>query len=159
MALSSVHQHNPDCDIWVHEYFTPSWFCLPNNQPALTVIRPGDTSRDVLEMICKVNVPWGGWGISAASCASAGTALHWDTSSVLGEKHKLPCSVEARSAAENSLQLELTWRKCRDRQQAGFALPTPTAVHEPGSAFTHWLCLCCCLSQSQPPCAPPVGPR
>lgn len=61
MALSSVHQHNPDCDIWVHEYFTPSWFCLPNNQPALTVIRPGDTTRDVLEMICKVkaaSVPW-----------------------------------------------------------------------------------------------------
>lgn len=63
MALSSVHQHNPDCDIWVHEYFTPSWFCLPNNQPALTVIRPGDTTRDVLEMICKVKaaiVPWSG---------------------------------------------------------------------------------------------------
>uniref|UniRef100_A0A8C3U6K2 TIAM Rac1 associated GEF 1 n=1 Tax=Catharus ustulatus TaxID=91951 RepID=A0A8C3U6K2_CATUS len=55
VALSSVHQHNPDCDIWVHEYFTPSWFCLPNNQPALTVIRPGDTSRDVLEMICKTH--------------------------------------------------------------------------------------------------------
>uniref|UniRef100_A0A8B9QR96 TIAM Rac1 associated GEF 1 n=1 Tax=Anas platyrhynchos TaxID=8839 RepID=A0A8B9QR96_ANAPL len=57
VALSSVHQHNPDCDIWVHEYFTPSWFCLPNNQPALTVIRPGDTTRDVLEMICKHNLP------------------------------------------------------------------------------------------------------
>ncbi|NWY67675.1 TIAM1 protein, partial [Erithacus rubecula] len=55
VALSSVHQHSPDCDIWVHEYFTPSWFCLPNNQPALTVIRPGDTSRDVLEMICKTH--------------------------------------------------------------------------------------------------------
>ncbi|NXC04237.1 TIAM1 protein, partial [Orthonyx spaldingii] len=55
VALSSVHQHNPDCDIWVHEYFTPSWFCLPNNQPALTVIRPGDTSQDVLEMICKTH--------------------------------------------------------------------------------------------------------
>ncbi|XP_066196843.1 rho guanine nucleotide exchange factor TIAM1 isoform X1 [Sylvia atricapilla] len=55
VALSSVHQHNPDCDIWVHEYFSPSWFCLPNNQPALTVIQPGDTSRDVLEMICKTH--------------------------------------------------------------------------------------------------------
>ncbi|XP_010389695.2 T-lymphoma invasion and metastasis-inducing protein 1 isoform X3 [Corvus cornix cornix] len=55
VALSSVHQHNPDCDIWVHEYFTPSWFCLPNNQPALTVIRPGDSSHDVLEMICKTH--------------------------------------------------------------------------------------------------------
>lgn len=56
VALTSTHQHNPDCDIWVHEYFTPSWFCLPNNQPALTVIHPGDTTRDVLEMICKVKV-------------------------------------------------------------------------------------------------------
>ncbi|XP_047651316.1 rho guanine nucleotide exchange factor TIAM1 isoform X1 [Phacochoerus africanus] len=55
MVLPSVHQHNPDCDIWVHEYFTPSWFCLPNNQPALTVVRPGDTARDTLELICKAH--------------------------------------------------------------------------------------------------------
>ncbi|KAL2305597.1 hypothetical protein Nmel_003434, partial [Mimus melanotis] len=55
VALSSVQQHNPDCDIWVHENFSPSWFCLPNNQPALAVIRPGDTCRDVLEMICKTH--------------------------------------------------------------------------------------------------------
>ncbi|XP_031527392.2 rho guanine nucleotide exchange factor TIAM1 isoform X1 [Vicugna pacos] len=55
MVLPSVHQHNPDCDIWVHEYCTPSWFCLPNNQPALTVVRPGDTARDTLELICKTH--------------------------------------------------------------------------------------------------------
>ncbi|XP_044522811.1 rho guanine nucleotide exchange factor TIAM1 [Gracilinanus agilis] len=55
VALSSVHQHNPDCDIWVHEYFTPSWFCLPNNQPALIVVHPGDTARDILELICKAH--------------------------------------------------------------------------------------------------------
>ncbi|XP_060054586.1 rho guanine nucleotide exchange factor TIAM1 isoform X2 [Erinaceus europaeus] len=55
IVLPSVHQHNPDCDIWVHEYFTPSWFCLPNNQPALTVVRPGDTARDTLELICKAH--------------------------------------------------------------------------------------------------------
>uniref|UniRef100_A0A2I3TM04 TIAM Rac1 associated GEF 1 n=1 Tax=Pan troglodytes TaxID=9598 RepID=A0A2I3TM04_PANTR len=54
VVLPNVHQHNPDCDIWVHEYFTPSWFCLPNNQPALTVVRPGDTARDTLELICKL---------------------------------------------------------------------------------------------------------
>eukprot|EP00069_Balaena_mysticetus_P018639 bmy_11580T0 len=53
MVLPSVHQHSPDCDIWVHEYFTPSWFCLPNNKPVLTVVRPGDTARDALELICK----------------------------------------------------------------------------------------------------------
>uniref|UniRef100_G1QTK9 TIAM Rac1 associated GEF 1 n=1 Tax=Nomascus leucogenys TaxID=61853 RepID=G1QTK9_NOMLE len=55
VVLPNVHQHNPDCDIWVHEYFTPSWFCLPNNQPALTVVRPGDTARDTLELICKTH--------------------------------------------------------------------------------------------------------
>ncbi|XP_037017320.2 rho guanine nucleotide exchange factor TIAM1 isoform X1 [Artibeus jamaicensis] len=54
-GLPGVHQHNPDGDIWVHEYFTPSWFCLPNNQSALTVIRPGDTARDTLELICKAH--------------------------------------------------------------------------------------------------------
>ncbi|XP_064129243.1 rho guanine nucleotide exchange factor TIAM1 isoform X4 [Loxodonta africana] len=55
VVVPSVHQHNPDCDIWVHEYFTPSWFCLPNNQPALTVVRPGDTARDTLELICRTH--------------------------------------------------------------------------------------------------------
>ncbi|ETE73485.1 T-lymphoma invasion and metastasis-inducing protein 1, partial [Ophiophagus hannah] len=55
VALTTVHPHNPDSDIWVHEYFTPSWYCLPNNQSALTVIHPGDTARDVLEMICKAH--------------------------------------------------------------------------------------------------------
>nr|XP_004654492.2 rho guanine nucleotide exchange factor TIAM1 isoform X1 [Jaculus jaculus]XP_045006574.1 rho guanine nucleotide exchange factor TIAM1 isoform X1 [Jaculus jaculus]XP_045006575.1 rho guanine nucleotide exchange factor TIAM1 isoform X1 [Jaculus jaculus] len=55
VVLPNVHQHSPDCDIWVHEYFTPSWFCLPNNQPALTVVRPGDTARDTLELICKTH--------------------------------------------------------------------------------------------------------
>ncbi|XP_054433805.1 rho guanine nucleotide exchange factor TIAM1 [Pteronotus mesoamericanus] len=55
MDLPGVPQHNPDCDIWVHEYFTPSWFCLPNNQPALAVVRPGDTARDTLELTCKAH--------------------------------------------------------------------------------------------------------
>ncbi|XP_062982774.1 rho guanine nucleotide exchange factor TIAM1 isoform X1 [Elgaria multicarinata webbii] len=55
VTLTTVHPHNPDSDIWVHEYFTPSWYCLPNNQSALTVVHPGDTTRDVLEMICKAH--------------------------------------------------------------------------------------------------------
>ncbi|KAJ6662467.1 hypothetical protein lerEdw1_011881 [Lerista edwardsae] len=55
VALTTVHPHSPDSDIWVHEYFTPSWYCLPNNQSALTVVHPGDTTRDVLEMICKAH--------------------------------------------------------------------------------------------------------
>nr|XP_060626422.1 rho guanine nucleotide exchange factor TIAM1 [Anolis sagrei ordinatus]XP_060626423.1 rho guanine nucleotide exchange factor TIAM1 [Anolis sagrei ordinatus]XP_060626424.1 rho guanine nucleotide exchange factor TIAM1 [Anolis sagrei ordinatus]XP_060626425.1 rho guanine nucleotide exchange factor TIAM1 [Anolis sagrei ordinatus]XP_060626426.1 rho guanine nucleotide exchange factor TIAM1 [Anolis sagrei ordinatus]XP_060626427.1 rho guanine nucleotide exchange factor TIAM1 [Anolis sagrei ordinatus] len=55
VVLTTVHPHNPDSDIWVHEYFTPSWYSLPNNQSALTVVHPGDTTRDVLEMICKAH--------------------------------------------------------------------------------------------------------
>lgn len=58
MVLPSAHQQNPDCDMWVHEYFTPSWFCLPNNRSVLTVVRPGDSARDTLEGVCKVR-PWG----------------------------------------------------------------------------------------------------
>lgn len=54
MDLPGIHQQTPDCDIWAHEHFSPSWFCLPNNQTALTVVRPGDTARDTLEQICKV---------------------------------------------------------------------------------------------------------
>ncbi|XP_054830594.1 rho guanine nucleotide exchange factor TIAM1 isoform X1 [Eublepharis macularius] len=55
VTVTTVHPHNPASDIWVHEYFTPSWYCLPNNQSALTVIHPGDTTRDILEMICKAH--------------------------------------------------------------------------------------------------------
>lgn len=106
MALSSVHQHNPDCDIWVHEYFTPSWFCLPNNQPALTVIRPGDTSRDVLEMICKVNCPGAGGQTVQPVCQGLGCSALGHQLCVRCQT-QIPCGVEARSAAENSVQLEL----------------------------------------------------
>ena len=71
-GLPGVHQHNPDCDIWAHEYFAPSWFCLPNNQSALTVVRPGDTARDTLELICKVG--------AAGACGleeSGGSGASW----------------------------------------------------------------------------------
>ncbi|KAF6122146.1 TIAM Rac1 associated GEF 1 [Phyllostomus discolor] len=54
-GLPGVHQHNADGDIWVHEHFAPSWFCLPNSQSALTVVRPGDTARDTLELICQAH--------------------------------------------------------------------------------------------------------
>lgn len=72
-GLPGVHQHNPDCDIWAHEYFAPSWFCLPNNQSALTVVRPGDTARDTLELICKVGAA-GACGLEESG-GSAGWAL------------------------------------------------------------------------------------
>ncbi|XP_038622116.1 T-lymphoma invasion and metastasis-inducing protein 1 [Tachyglossus aculeatus] len=54
--LESAAPHNPDCDIWVHEYFSPSWYCLPSNQVALTVVRPGDTAMDMLDLICKAHL-------------------------------------------------------------------------------------------------------
>ncbi|XP_018101440.1 T-lymphoma invasion and metastasis-inducing protein 1 isoform X3 [Xenopus laevis] len=55
VTLSSVHPHNPDTDIWVHDYLTPSWVCLPNDQPVLIVIHPDDTAKDALEIICKTH--------------------------------------------------------------------------------------------------------
>ncbi|KAE8621647.1 hypothetical protein XENTR_v10004906 [Xenopus tropicalis] len=55
VALSTVHPHNPDTDIWVHDYLTPSWVCLPNDQPVLIVIHPDDMAKDALEIICKTH--------------------------------------------------------------------------------------------------------
>ncbi|XP_075053250.1 rho guanine nucleotide exchange factor TIAM1 isoform X1 [Mixophyes fleayi] len=55
VALTSVHPHNPDTDMWVHDYLTPSWVCLPNDQPVLFVIHPEDTAKDALEIICKTH--------------------------------------------------------------------------------------------------------
>ncbi|XP_068126724.1 rho guanine nucleotide exchange factor TIAM1 isoform X2 [Hyperolius riggenbachi] len=55
VPLTTVHPHNPDTDIWVQEYLTPSWVCLPNDQPLLIVIHPEDTAKDALEFICKTH--------------------------------------------------------------------------------------------------------
>ncbi|MGH0139003.1 UNVERIFIED_CONTAM: hypothetical protein FKN15_068323 [Acipenser sinensis] len=54
-ALNTVEQHNPDSDIWVPEYLTPSWVCLPNEQPVLAIIQPEDLPLDILKMICKIH--------------------------------------------------------------------------------------------------------
>lgn len=55
VPLTSVHSHNADADIWVHEYLTPSWVCLPNDQPVLIAIHPEDTAKDALAFICKTH--------------------------------------------------------------------------------------------------------
>ncbi|KAG8450255.1 hypothetical protein GDO86_002779 [Hymenochirus boettgeri] len=55
VTIASVHAHNPDADIWVHEYLTPSWVCLPNGKPVLIVIHPEDTAKDALEFICRTH--------------------------------------------------------------------------------------------------------
>ncbi|KAM9847215.1 rho guanine nucleotide exchange factor TIAM1-like [Aulostomus maculatus] len=52
-TAKSLPQHTADSDIWVPEYMTPSWVCLPNNQPVLAIIQPGETALDVLSAVCK----------------------------------------------------------------------------------------------------------
>lgn len=54
--MKSLPQQNVDSDIWVPEYLTPSWVCLPNNQPVLAVIQPGETALEVLSATCKVRL-------------------------------------------------------------------------------------------------------
>lgn len=43
--------------MWVPDHLTPSWVCLPNDQPVLTIIKPGESVLCVLETICKVTAP------------------------------------------------------------------------------------------------------
>uniref|UniRef100_A0A673YDC0 TIAM Rac1 associated GEF 1 n=1 Tax=Salmo trutta TaxID=8032 RepID=A0A673YDC0_SALTR len=47
--------HMTDSDIWVPDHLTPSWVCLPNDQPVLAIIQPGESALDVLETICKAH--------------------------------------------------------------------------------------------------------
>lgn len=44
-----------ESDIWVPDHVTPSWVCLPNDQPVLTTVQPGESALCVLESICKVS--------------------------------------------------------------------------------------------------------
>lgn len=53
-SVKSLPQQNVDSDIWVPDYLSPSWVCLPNNQPVLAIIQPGDTALEVLSTVCKV---------------------------------------------------------------------------------------------------------
>ncbi|XP_035289285.1 T-lymphoma invasion and metastasis-inducing protein 1-like isoform X2 [Anguilla anguilla] len=52
-SVKSIPHHNADSDIWVPDYLTPSWVCLPDDKPVLSIIQPGETALDVLEGICK----------------------------------------------------------------------------------------------------------
>lgn len=53
-SVKSLPQQNADSDIWVPDFLTPSWVCLPNNQPVLAIIKPGETTLEVLSTVCKV---------------------------------------------------------------------------------------------------------
>ncbi|XP_061818845.1 rho guanine nucleotide exchange factor TIAM1-like isoform X2 [Nerophis lumbriciformis] len=52
-SVKSLPQLTPDNDIWVPENLAPSWVCLPNDQPVLAVVQPGDTALEVLSAVCK----------------------------------------------------------------------------------------------------------
>eukprot|EP00064_Thunnus_orientalis_P001261 superscaffoldBa00000085_g1263 len=52
-SVKSLPQQNVDSDIWVPDYLTPSWVCLPNNQPVLAIIQPAETVLEVLSTVCK----------------------------------------------------------------------------------------------------------
>ncbi|KAL4647747.1 T-lymphoma invasion and metastasis-inducing protein 1-like [Arapaima gigas] len=53
--VKSIPKHNPDSDVWVPHYITPSWVCLPNDKPVLAIVQPGESTADVLEGICKTH--------------------------------------------------------------------------------------------------------
>ncbi|XP_028277732.1 T-lymphoma invasion and metastasis-inducing protein 1 isoform X3 [Parambassis ranga] len=54
-SLKSLPQQNADSDIWVPDYLKPSWVCLPNNQPVLAIVQPGETALEVLSAVCKTH--------------------------------------------------------------------------------------------------------
>ncbi|KAM9853781.1 rho guanine nucleotide exchange factor TIAM1-like [Aulostomus maculatus] len=54
-GVKSLPQPSTESDIWVPDHLTPSWVCLPNDQPVLTIIQPGESALCVLENICKAH--------------------------------------------------------------------------------------------------------
>ncbi|MEQ2282935.1 hypothetical protein AMECASPLE_005954, partial [Ameca splendens] len=54
-SMKTVPQQSVDSDIWVPDYLKPSWVSLPNNQPVLAIVQPGETTLDVLNSVCKTH--------------------------------------------------------------------------------------------------------
>ncbi|KAK2846724.1 hypothetical protein Q5P01_009723 [Channa striata] len=54
-TVKSLPRPSTESDIWVPDHITPSWVCLPNDQPVLTIIQPGESALCVLETICKAH--------------------------------------------------------------------------------------------------------
>uniref|UniRef100_A0A8C1XMB2 TIAM Rac1 associated GEF 1b n=1 Tax=Cyprinus carpio TaxID=7962 RepID=A0A8C1XMB2_CYPCA len=52
---SSLPRPSTDHDIWSRDHLTPSWVLLPNDQPVLAIIQPGESALDMLETICKAH--------------------------------------------------------------------------------------------------------
>uniref|UniRef100_A0A673C5H8 TIAM Rac1 associated GEF 1b n=1 Tax=Sphaeramia orbicularis TaxID=375764 RepID=A0A673C5H8_9TELE len=54
-TIQILPRPSTESDIWVPDHLTPSWVCLPNDQPVLTIIQPGESALCVLETICKAH--------------------------------------------------------------------------------------------------------
>ncbi|XP_020501962.1 rho guanine nucleotide exchange factor TIAM1 [Labrus bergylta] len=54
-TVKSFPRPSTESDLWVPDHLTPSWVCLPNDQPVLTIIQPGESALCVLETICKAH--------------------------------------------------------------------------------------------------------
>lgn len=55
-SMKSLPQQNTDSEVWLPDYLTPSWLTLPNDQPVLAIIQPGETAMEALKTVCKVNI-------------------------------------------------------------------------------------------------------
>ncbi|CAJ1065111.1 T-lymphoma invasion and metastasis-inducing protein 1 isoform X2 [Xyrichtys novacula] len=54
-TVKSFPRPSTESDLWAPDHLTPSWVCLPNDQPVLTIIQPGESALCVLETICKAH--------------------------------------------------------------------------------------------------------
>ncbi|XP_041067631.1 T-lymphoma invasion and metastasis-inducing protein 1 isoform X3 [Carcharodon carcharias] len=50
----SIHQQTHESDNWVTDFLVPTWVCLPDDQPILVVVHPGNSAQEILEVACKV---------------------------------------------------------------------------------------------------------
>ncbi|XP_067848872.1 rho guanine nucleotide exchange factor TIAM1-like isoform X2 [Heptranchias perlo] len=51
---TSIQQQTPESDNWVTDFLAPSWVCLPDDQPILVVVHPGNSAQEILDVACKV---------------------------------------------------------------------------------------------------------
>uniref|UniRef100_A0A8C1C4B0 TIAM Rac1 associated GEF 1 n=1 Tax=Cyprinus carpio carpio TaxID=630221 RepID=A0A8C1C4B0_CYPCA len=54
-SMKGLPRPSTDHDIWSRDHLTPSWVLLPNDQPVLAIIQPGESALDMLETICKAH--------------------------------------------------------------------------------------------------------
>ncbi|XP_051870604.1 rho guanine nucleotide exchange factor TIAM1-like isoform X1 [Pristis pectinata] len=52
---TSIRQQTSGSDNWVTDCLAPSWVCLPNDQPILIVVHPGNSAQEILEVACKAH--------------------------------------------------------------------------------------------------------